>query len=92
MRSLNCVREESSWYIDLPEWNGPKADLLMVCGADTLLDTLAGEENVISFDADLKFFNGASPINLLREGINEGGGYYSVKELAGKQINREIWL
>ena len=31
------------WYIDLPEWQGPRANLEMVAGADTLLDKLSNQ-------------------------------------------------
>jgi len=35
------------WYIDLPEWQGPRANLEMVAGADSLLDVFAqGQERV----------------------------------------------
>lgn len=30
------------WYIDLPEYPGPKEDLQMVAGSDDLLDQLSG--------------------------------------------------
>jgi hypothetical protein len=45
------------WYIDLPEWRGPKANLEMVQGADTLLEILAnGNERV-----NVTFSNFLSP-------------------------------
>jgi hypothetical protein len=35
------------WYIDLPEWQGPRANLEMVAGADTMLEVFAnGQERV----------------------------------------------
>lgn len=33
--------EVHNWYIDLPSYPGPKADLQMVMGADTMLDLLS---------------------------------------------------
>jgi hypothetical protein len=35
------------WYIDIPEWQGPRANLEMVAGADTMLEVFAnGQERV----------------------------------------------
>ena len=35
------------WYIDLPEWQGPRANLEMVAGADTMLEVFSnGKERV----------------------------------------------
>lgn len=33
--------EDNRWYVDLPEWEGSKDDLEMVCGADSLLDIIS---------------------------------------------------
>jgi len=30
------------WYIDLPDYPGPKEDLQMVLGADKMLDPISG--------------------------------------------------
>ena len=35
--------DETGWYADIPLWPGPRGACAMVCGADTLLDLLAGE-------------------------------------------------
>lgn len=48
MKTLKFNKEGNLWYIDLPEWTGPKSALLMVAGADKLLDRLAIEEKTIS--------------------------------------------
>jgi hypothetical protein len=42
-RTFNFYKEDSRWYVDLPEWEGPKDDLEMVLGADLLLDILSGD-------------------------------------------------
>ncbi len=41
MKNYTFNKEQGSWYIDLPDWTGTKADLQMVAGADTLLDHLS---------------------------------------------------
>ncbi len=45
-------KNEGIWYIDLPEFLeaglGTKANLMMVCGADTFLDHLSNQENEVT--------------------------------------------
>ena len=48
-------KENSTWYIDLPTWQGDKADLAMVLGADTLLDHLANVNGRIKQIVELEF-------------------------------------
>lgn len=44
---LKFYREEGGWFVDLPEWQGDKSELAMVCGADLMLDIISqGEEDV----------------------------------------------
>ena len=40
-------KEDGNWYIDLPNWEGPKSDLAMVAGADTLLDELSNNGDTV---------------------------------------------
>ena len=48
---LTFYKEETNrWYVYLPEWEGSKADLEMVCGADTMLDELSNNGNEIKLD------------------------------------------
>lgn len=66
--------EDSKWYIDYPQWEGDKAELEMVLGADYLLDILSqGEDTVyVNFSLeeveDYKFE--------LERDREDGGGYY----------------
>jgi len=41
MKNYTFNKEQGNWYIDLPNWEGTKAELQMVAGADTLLDKLS---------------------------------------------------
>lgn len=43
MKNYTFNKEHGSWYIDLPNWEGTKAELQMVAGADTLLDQLSNQ-------------------------------------------------
>jgi hypothetical protein len=86
MKTLKFKKEESgNWYIVLPEWKGTKAELKMVSGADTLLDTLSdGKKKVevlVSLTKEKKF-------NKLTKFLNThiaGGAFY----YAGY---KQIWL
>lgn len=82
---------KNRWYIDLPEWLGPKANLEMVQGADTMLDIISESRERInvtfsnfeteSMDAEIKL-------------QHKSNGYYNVSILKGNydQIPDEIWL
>lgn len=79
------------WYIDLPEWQGPRANLEMVAGADTMLEVFAqGQERV-----NVTFTNyethEISPDLLL---MHEGGGTYSVTKINENfsDAPNRIWL
>ena len=51
---LNFVKEEDNrWYIDLPNWEGDKADLEMVMGADTLLEYISNNGDYVSIKISL---------------------------------------
>lgn len=39
--------EDGSWYIDLPNYPLAKANLAMICGADSLLDVLSKNTNEV---------------------------------------------
>jgi hypothetical protein len=40
-------KESGSWYIELQDYPGPKADLQMVAGADTMLDIMAQDKESV---------------------------------------------
>jgi hypothetical protein len=79
------------WYIDLPEWQGPRANLEMVMGADVMLDVLSsGNERVnvtfsnhatSEFDAELKL-------------THLSNGDYTVTDLTNQytSVPDQIWL
>ena len=46
--------DETGWYADIPLWPGPRGACAMVCGADTLLDLLAGENERITLRLSLE--------------------------------------
>ena len=98
-------KENGLWYIDLPEFLeaklGNKNNLLMVDGADTLLDVLSnnGDEVEVEF-GDERFHGYTHELNKLKLGMNKAlldeighapvnyGAYYSVTEIA----DHVLWL
>jgi hypothetical protein len=66
------------WYIDLPEWQGPRANLEMVAGADTMLDVFAQGQERINVTFTNYEAHEIDPDLLL---THEGGGTYSVSVL-----------
>ena len=82
----------NSWYIDIPDYPGPKADLQMVAGADTMLDIMAGNQNCIELlvsEVPVPSFD-----ELIKLDKNDlgSGAYYSMKTYKGKELNKEMWL
>lgn len=74
-------KETEEWYIDLPEYPGPKEDLQMVYGADTMLDMLSGHTDSVSITTQSVI--GYNPEYTLRKMIipsvfNIGGQWYSL--------------
>jgi hypothetical protein len=85
----NFGPKKDRWYIDLPEWKGPKANLEMVAGADDLLDFLSrGVDRVNVTFADEKIDNGFALKHI-------GGGVYEVDMATDADISKaptSIWL
>jgi hypothetical protein len=74
------------WYIDLPEYPGPKEDLQMVAGADTLLDFLSGNTNSFTGIVSKTFIPEAIVISRdYQKPEPKEGEYYLYGELS-------IWL
>lgn len=48
MKEIKFNKEGKAWYVDLPDWKGPKQALLMVAGADKLLDKLCENKNSVT--------------------------------------------
>ena len=102
-------KEDGMWYIDLPEFLeaglGKKANLLMVAGADTLLDKLSNNGTEITIRFGNHQFDGSGYIILNRteigfdkdylEGVGhapvDSGAYYKVKQ-NGPLNDHQLWL
>lgn len=82
------------WYIVLPDYHGPKEDLQMVYGADTMLDMISKYKTEVSIDVAVKFEDGNYAYHNLRkltipEQFDIGGQWYVLE-----YINRAyaVWL
>lgn len=97
-------KDAGGWYIDLPEYIeagiGTKANLAMVCGADTMLDRLSNNGDEITIQFEDHTFRGSSDVlinlgmGMDKEALDavehpevEYGGYYHAKKL-----NHDLWL
>ncbi len=95
-KSLYSFNKEvdGKWYIDLPGYEGLKADLEMVEGADKMLDYVGeGNKNVKLFLSEIDF-DGASELHLMHDYSNQtgGGGIYLLKAYKDVELNQEMWL
>lgn len=101
-KEITFKLEDKLWYVDLPGFVengfGQKIDLLMVAGADTLLDVLANENESVTMIVSDEPFDNCEQIQLIEEGFDENvliehghrivsGGYYF-----HWQRNHMLWL
>lgn len=64
-----------NWFVELPQYPGPKGDLLMVAGTDKILDDLAENKNSISFKVSDQPFKGALHLTKVID-LDKGGAFY----------------
>jgi hypothetical protein len=87
MKKLKFKKEGKQWYIDLPEWEGDKADLEMVAGADTLLDILSNNNDTVSIEVSEEPIENAIKLKKLHHIY--GGADYKIENCPG--VDR-AWL
>ena len=80
---LTFNKEDNKWYIDLPEWEGDKAELQMVMGADDRLDEISKNGNKVVMLVSLEPFDSSEIVELQR--IEFDGATYLFRE-------KEMWL
>jgi hypothetical protein len=87
-----------NWYVDLPEWEGTKAELQMVSGADSFLDILAEGEAEVHVVLSDDYFEGSDNLEMVKLGRLEGwelgeGAWYNLNTYKGiSDFNLEMWL
>lgn len=85
-RIFTFIKEENRWYVDLPEWEGSKADLEMVCGADEMLETISNGINSVKLLISLNPLEKNDIILTLNDELEcHSGAYY-------KHNINDIWL
>lgn len=83
---------EGNWFIDYP-YPGPKEDLQMVAGADTMLDILSENSNYVTLNLAEENFAGATCLNFKEMATDIGNGaWYTIEEHAGIEMNLLVWL
>ncbi len=85
---------DGRWYVELPGWEGPKADLEMVQGADTMLDLISGSANECLLKLSDVQFEGAELLELEHEREQNlgGGGDYLLHKYEGETTLIRLWL
>ena len=101
MNNLNFYKEDTKWYITLPEWEGDKADLEMVWGANELLDIVSKYTDSVSCSFSTKPFEGSNMLerrcicaeeDLQCQGGPSEGAYYFIKTYNDLEINLSLLL
>ncbi|WP_420378783.1 DUF6717 family protein [Gilvibacter sp.] len=87
-------KEATGWYIDLPNWPFAKSHLAMVCGADTLLDSLADGGIEVEIEYHTKPFEGNqdSIVRTEKLGLTKGANYKGGREDLIANENNQLWL
>lgn len=93
-RRLKFYKEaDERWYVDLPEWEGSKADLEMVAGADTMLNYMSEGSDYIHLYLSEEDFEGADKLEFIRMATEIGNGaHYVMKSYVGIEFNLEMWI
>lgn len=84
---------DGSWYAVIPAWPGPKSALAMVCGADSFLDCLAGDDvgcTQVMLDISILEPEDSAEWGLLkhiRAHLFNDGAFY-----ADDETRHEMWL
>ncbi len=93
METFKFYKEETGeWYIDLPDWQGSKDALQMVCGADLLLDMLSNGGSSANLTVSLEPFDNSMVLVLEDKPEEVGGGNYKLKEFKGTPLDLDVWL
>lgn len=94
-KSYKFIKEDTGrWYIDLPDYQGPKADLEMVEGADKMLDYVGEGNSEVELILSEQPFDGSTQIELIHDYSKQsgGGGIYKLDTYNGVKLNQDMWL
>ena len=98
-RRFKFEKDIDGWFVDLPEWEGSKADLQMVMGADTFLDILCEGEWTVWLTLSNTPFDGCNVLSLTHYGTVEPskvdieeGAWYKMESYRGIEFELDMWL
>lgn len=94
MKILKFYKEDDGrWYVDLPEWQGEKADLEMVAGADKTLDYISDNDNSIKLLFSEEFFDYSNELKFQELATEYGNGaFYYLENYNGVNVDMNMWL
>ena len=93
MKTLKFYKEVNDWFVDLPEWEGSKAELQMVAGADTMLEYMAEGEDSVRICLAINRFSNADKLDFIKLADEIGNGaYYKLQTYRGLDLNLDMWL
>jgi len=84
--------EDGKWYVDLPDFDGDKSALEMVCGADKMLELCAEGKTEVTLKVDTEPFEGSDLLNYIKPNELYGGAYYFMEQYQGEFIVLGMWL
>jgi hypothetical protein len=97
MKTYRFYKDDSGWFIDLPEWKGEKWELQMVMGADKFCDIMSEGKSEISVTLSKEPFDGSETLQFQELGRLEGpeygeGSWYFLQEYQENQVGLKMWL
>lgn len=94
MREFRFYKESThQWYVDLPEWEGPKEALEMVFGADSMLEYMAEGSGEVRVIVSTQEVDNAYHLRFIGETPEMGeGAQYHLDEYLGLTIDLSVWL
>ena len=98
--TLDFIKENSLWYIDLPDWPLDRSHLLMVQGADDMLDEIAHSQELSEATVSLKakpsgkVWIQSNQVLLMRRHTDTMGlaATYGIHTQNEKNVTKEAWL
>lgn len=93
MNTFTFEKQGKQWFISAPEHNNPgrAPQTPLTEGSPKWLNTLARGSQTVSVQLDTKPFEGADQLELMEHG-SRGGGYYLMKTLNGRPVNKRLWI
>jgi len=95
MQSYYFYKEDWTnwWFVDIPEWEGPKSALQMVMGADDMLDLMSQGDDRFLVTFSTEETEGFELLEFQHETPEwEQGAQYILKTFMGFEYDLQVWL